>query len=129
VSRVLGAHLRRLPDGEQVTKWIGSQGDTFTRSSFLEPLPTAPDHYGSASVTSLFRLRPGVDPADVTFGSLGYATAARESFAIFSRLQEERPIPAGIRFQVSLTTRLRPSSHSARTATSGCSRPTVMCAR
>jgi len=108
VSAALGPHIRRLPDGEQVTKWIGSQVDIFASSPYLESAPTAADHYGSSAVTRLFRVRPGVDSGELRFGPLGYARVARESYELFDLLRDEGAIPEHVRFQVSLPTPLAP---------------------
>jgi methionine synthase II (cobalamin-independent) len=40
----------------------------------------------------------------IDFGPLGYARAARASYADFARLQQEGIVPASVRFQVSLPT-------------------------
>jgi hypothetical protein len=53
--------------------------------------------------TPLLRFRDGVNADAVAFDT-GYAAAARESFAVFDRLQAEGVIPAGVRFQVCLPT-------------------------
>jgi hypothetical protein len=47
-----------------------------------------------------FRLKEGVKHLD--FGELGYAAAARDSYAAFCRLRNEGVIAKGVRFQVSL---------------------------
>jgi hypothetical protein len=47
-----------------------------------------------------FRVKDGVERLD--FGELGYAAAARESYATFCRLRDEGVIAKGPRFQVSL---------------------------
>jgi hypothetical protein len=47
-----------------------------------------------------FRLRDGVD--SLTFDRLHYASAAAESYSIFSRLRDEGVVPVDARFQVSL---------------------------
>ncbi|MGH2477026.1 MAG: hypothetical protein ACRDIL_17345, partial [Candidatus Limnocylindrales bacterium] len=105
VSKFLGPYLRRLPDGEQVTKWIGSQISIFAASPELEPVEAEEGRY-SAAVSQLFRLREGVAPADVSFGPLGYARVARDSFDTFTKLKAEGVIPEHLRFQVSLPTPL-----------------------
>jgi hypothetical protein len=52
---------------------------------------------------SLLRFRPGVDPDAVDFAT-GYAEAALESWALFSRLRTDGVLPTGLRFQVCLPT-------------------------
>ena len=61
---------------------------------------------GRAQGATLARLRPGVQPDAVRLGPLGYAAAARESFAVFSRLKADGLIPRDMRFQVCLPTPL-----------------------
>ena len=47
-----------------------------------------------------FQVKSGVKHLDL--GELGYAAAARKSYAIFRRLRDERVIAKGVRFQASL---------------------------
>lgn len=104
VASRLGTHLRRIPDGEtgERTNWVGWQMPLFAGHPDLEAQEPEP------GTRPLFRVRPGRDAAGVGFGELGYARAARASFAIFGRLREEGVIPEGTRFQVSLPTPLAP---------------------
>lgn len=106
VSETVGGRVRRIPDGETGprTNWIGWQAAVFMQTPALEQMPMTQDYAGLPQ----FRARPGVTPDDVTFGPLGYAAAAQESYAVFARLQAEGTIPAGVRFQVSLPTPLAP---------------------
>lgn len=106
-ASALGPFLRRLPDGEQVTKWIGSQINVFSACPQLESTGAETDRYSSA-VSRIFRLRDDCEPADVTFGPLGYAQAAIDSYGVFTRLRAEGAIPPHLRFQVSLPTPLAP---------------------
>lgn len=106
VSEPLGAYLRRIPDGEQVTKWIGSQIDVFRDTPQLEPFAPEEGHYGSSSVSRMFRVRPGVDAAELEFGELGYARVAKQSYETFARLKADGVVPEHLRFQVSLPTPL-----------------------
>jgi hypothetical protein len=108
VSAALGPYLRRIPDGEQVTKWIGSQINVFRDSPYLEAFAPEEGHYGSSAVSRLFRVRDGVDAGDIEFGELGYARVAKESYAVFERLKKDGAVPDHLRFQVSLPTPLAP---------------------
>ena len=55
-----------------------------------------------------FKLRSLLSSGEITFERLGYADAAKASYAVFSRLKQTGLIPAGTRFQVSLPTPLAP---------------------
>ena len=105
-SEVLGARLRRIPDGEtgQRATWIGWHQQVFASHPAFEPDPTDSDLFGRQH----YRLRSGVDAREIGFGPLGYADAARASYAVFSQLREQGVIPRRCRFQVSLPTPLAP---------------------
>jgi hypothetical protein len=100
VSAALGAYLWRLPDGEPGlrARYVGYQREVFEEHSLLESGPADPAGWPNA----IMRPKPGVKPKDITFGKLGYADAAVESFHQFERLQQEGVIPAHARFQVCL---------------------------
>lgn len=107
LAEALGGHLRRMPDGEVGERfhWILFQGAAFDGVHGLSRLP------GDPVMVAGFDVRPfvvddGVDPAGLSFGTLGYATAALSSHAVFARLRDEGVIAAGTRFQVSLPTPL-----------------------
>jgi hypothetical protein len=106
-AEILGERLRRIPDGETGvrTNWIGWQLGVFATHPQLEAVPAAPDDY---SARPRFRARAGVTADDIAFARLGYADAARASYATFARLKQAGAIPAGCRFQVSLPTPLAP---------------------
>ncbi len=111
LADALGSHLRRMPDGEVGERfhWILFQGAVFDAAEGLSRLP------GEPVLVAGFDVRPfvvddGFDPATLSFGPLGYAKAAAESFATFSRLRDEGVIAVGTRFQVSLPTPLGPVS-------------------
>ena len=111
VSSVLGPYLRRLPDGEtgERRRWIWFQRQMLERHPAMEiddtvPLFTLRQWDGRVlRETPLLRFRPGVNPDRVVFET-GYAPAARDSFAVFSRLQADGVVPASVRFQVCLPT-------------------------
>ena len=99
VGKMLGPHLRRIPDGEVGGRklWISWQYPLLRASAFLRPDPS-----GAIRPTNRFpllTLGEGVAPADVNFGELGYA---REARALVSRLcrgargrhaAEKHPLP------------------------------------
>ena len=122
VSDVLGAHVRRIPDGEtgERTGWVGFQVDVLRAHPSFEVKPSeaageTEDDLDRASRAEgedyqrpLFTLRAGVDPAGLTFGHLGYADSALASYATFAELKTAGVIRPDTRFQVSLPTPLAP---------------------
>ncbi|HUS14929.1 MAG TPA: hypothetical protein VM536_07895 [Chloroflexia bacterium] len=102
-SSILGARLRRVPDGETGvrTNWIRWQAAVLAQHPAFELVPPEGPAYTPLPV---FRLRAPAPADGVKFPDLGYAAAARESYAVFARLKQEGAIPAPTRFQVSLPT-------------------------
>ncbi len=104
VGKLLGQHLRRIPDGEVGGRrlWISWQYPLLRASPLLRPDPS-----GAIRPTNRFpllTLAEGVAPADVHFGELGYAREARASYLDFIAARENGTLPQGIRFQVCLPT-------------------------
>lgn len=99
-AEALDGQVKRLPDGETGprTNWIAWQRALLGANPALRLLP-------AAGPFPIFVLNPD-HRGPVTFGSLGYAKAASESYAVFRRLRDQGRIPAGMRFQVSLPTPL-----------------------
>lgn len=106
-SSILGERLRRIPDGETAIRsnWIGWQIQFLTRNPNFETLPPDPNSYAPLPHV---KLRAPLTSSDITFDDLGYANAAKTSYAVFSRLKQDGLIPARCRFQVSLPTPLAP---------------------
>ena len=106
VAEILGAHVARIPDGEVGKRfhWIMFQPDVLGQAPGIERVGAEPIPFAAGLDARPLRIADGVDPAGIELPPLGYADAARESYAIFVRLREEGVIPAGIRFQVSLPT-------------------------
>jgi hypothetical protein len=106
VAHHLGDHVRRIPDGETGDRqqWVQFQlGVLGSRAEFEMITNEAP---GWENLPPTLKLRSGVSPEDVDFSRLGYARFARESFALFARLQAQATIPPQVRFQVSMPTPL-----------------------
>jgi len=105
VSRALGRHLARLPDGETGARkdWIAWQYAVLAATPGLAPTAPGDRVYLRRQLVHL-----AGDRAAPRFGPLGYADAALASFATFDRLQRAGLVPAGLRFQVSLPTPLAP---------------------
>ncbi|MGH7896486.1 MAG: hypothetical protein ACREQQ_00920 [Candidatus Binatia bacterium] len=107
VARTLGETVSRIPDGETGPRldWIIWQLPVLTSRPQLELVPPDPARYAPNPTV---RLRPSASARDIRFERLGYADAARESYATFARLQRDGVIPERCRFQVSLPTPLAP---------------------
>src|SRR6185369_7995500 len=71
----------------------------------FEMIPPGPRNYAPNPRVAV---KDGIAVTDVAFGALGYADAARSSWQVFSKLQEQGDLPAHWRFQVSLPTPLAP---------------------
>jgi hypothetical protein len=129
-SALLGRHLLRMPDGEtgERTVWAAFQVPMLARNPAFEgrgmPLVRAMLRgysrsrlirrvMNAAAVRmwarggergAMLRVRAGIRAADIRLGPLGYAVAARESYAVFRGLKQAGVVPAHVRFQVSLPT-------------------------
>ena len=111
VATELGPWLARIPDGETGNRhrWIWWQRQMLEAHPAMERDTDTPPfelrQWDGALIrtTDWLRFRPGVDPATVSFDT-GYATAARDSYAVFRRLRHAGSIPPGVRFQVCLPT-------------------------
>ena len=111
VATELGPWLARIPDGETGNRhrWIWWQRQMLEAHPAMERDTDTPPfelrQWDGALIrtTDWLRFRPGVDPATVSFDT-GYATAARDSYAVFRRLCQAGSIPPGVRFQVCLPT-------------------------
>jgi hypothetical protein len=109
ISSRIPTGVRRMTDGETGERgyWIHFQIQKFL----------AMPEFESVSVTKAYdtddpdapemprlRLADGVSPEDVRWPDLGYAAAYSESFKLFSALQGDGTIPAGVRFQMQYPT-------------------------
>ena len=111
VATELGPWLARIPDGETGNRhrWIWWQRQMLDAHPAMERDTDTPPfelrQWDGALIrtTDWLRFRLGVDPATVSFDT-GYATAARDSYAVFRRLRQAGSIPPGVRFQVCLPT-------------------------
>jgi len=116
LSKAVGPHLVRLPDGETGIRktWIRFLQDVLSGNSALEFATGVPPfkfvQWDGKVVREIQRLRvrPGatVDPATL---DTGYAAMAIESWQIFDRLQKAGDIPAGVKFQISIPTPVAPT--------------------
>ena len=103
-GEILGDSLRRVPDGEPGGRrlWVSWQYPLLRASPYLRPDPA-----GAKRKTSgfpLLCLGEGMDPAEISFGELGYAREARASYQDFCAAREAGLIRPGVKFQVCLPT-------------------------
>lgn len=105
-SGALGPYLKRIPDGEPGprTNWIAWQLAVFEQIAQLESEVVDIGYLKRAK----FRLKKGAQASELRFPPLGYANAARESYAQFRRLRDQGEIPGQLRFQVCLPTPFAP---------------------
>lgn len=112
ISSRIPTGVRRMTDGETGERglWINFQIQKFLAMPEFESVSVgqAYDTTGEAEAPAMPRLRlaDGVSPEDVNWPDLGYAAAYSESFALFSALQGEGTIAAGVRFQMQYPTPL-----------------------
>jgi len=104
-SAMLGGLLRRIPDGEVGRRfhWIMFQPDVLGQADGIERVGDEPRLLRGIDIRPL-RLAEDVDAAGIRLPPLGYADAAIESYATFTRLRDAGDIATGVRFQVSLPT-------------------------
>ncbi|MGF3057119.1 hypothetical protein [Microbacterium sp. YY-01] len=102
----LGGRLKRIPDGEVGKRfhWIMFQPDVLGQAEGIERVGDEPIPFPAGIDARPLRLADGIDPNSIILPHLGYASAARESYAIFTRLRDEGTVAPGVRFQVSLPT-------------------------
>jgi len=105
-SALLGDRLKRIPDGEVGKRfhWIMFQPDVLGEADGIERVGDEPIPFKAGLDARPLRIADGVDAASISLPPLGYADAAIESYAVFTRLRAAGEIADGIRFQVSLPT-------------------------
>lgn len=102
--RHLGAHLRRLGDGEvgERDTWIRWQYGRLARSPQLTPAEVDDAYLGRA--IEQFVVADGTTRVELP--DLGYAAAAVESYATFAAMKADGAVPEHVRFMVGLPTPL-----------------------
>ncbi len=103
---VLGQHLTRLTDGETGprSQWIWWQIDKLTA---IDGIAMGPPQVNPETGNPDYSVFPGLEVREgivIPDRALGYADAARDSYAEFVRLRAAGVIPADVRFQVSVPT-------------------------
>lgn len=113
VQRIAGASVKRVPDGETGPRqgWVQAMIPKLRASAELVEGSRDPGlnmmrdgEPMTRDLPPIFELRDRSAQTPVTFPELGYATAARESYATFASLRADGTIPARTRFQMSLPT-------------------------
>jgi hypothetical protein len=113
VGGILGERVESIPDGETGPRlhWIEWQTHVFDVNPMFELVRSADEFdWRNKNVASAWKtkpwyaLRPDADAGKLAFGALGYAEAAKDSFAVFSRCKSEGTVHATCKFQVSLPT-------------------------
>jgi hypothetical protein len=110
-GEVLPEHLRCVSDGETGVRsnWIEWQASVFRSSpDLVETDATGADEKYGSRVRARFLPRPGVDPAQLRFGALGYADHALRSYAEFRAARDAGVVPRHWRFMVAMPTPLAP---------------------
>src|SRR5258707_11943805 len=116
LSAAAGPRVKRLPDGETGIRktWIRFLQGVLAENPAIEVATDLPPfkfiQWDGKLLREIprLRLRPGIRPDAATFNT-GYAEMAIESWGLFDRLQQAGVIPAGVRFQVLLSTPFAPT--------------------
>ena len=111
ISARIPAGVRRMTDGETGERnyWILFQIQKFLEMpEFVSVSSGVAYDTGDAQAPAMphLRLADGVSAETVNWPNLGYADEYVKSFAVFSALQEDGTIPAGVRFQMQYPTPL-----------------------
>src|SRR5882757_9332613 len=116
LSRAVGPHLVRLPDGETGIRktWIRFLQDVLLENPAIELAKDVPPfkftQWDGKVVREIPRLRLkfGAKP-DANAFKTGYADMAIESWGLFDRMQKAGGIPANVKFQISIPTPIAPT--------------------
>ena len=81
-ATILGERITRMPDGETGARgdWVQWLTHLVRRHPQFELPGGAIDYSAPRERAHYYRVKPGIDPASVDFGELGYAEHARESY-------------------------------------------------
>jgi hypothetical protein len=101
-SRLLGAHLPRIPDGEVGRPWMAWFAPIITENPFLEKTDEEFRPHPGGQASFRYRLAPGVKAEEVRFTGLKHAAIAIESYGVFKRLKEQGRVHPAAKFQCTL---------------------------
>ncbi len=108
VSDILGSCCPRIPDGETGERgyWIRWQEKTFANAPQIEAVEQEVKIPGfkDALKRTFYGIKPGTDPASITFENLGYADEAIASWKVFKAIADDGKIGPNTRFLVALPT-------------------------
>jgi methionine synthase II (cobalamin-independent) len=105
IGPLFGPRLYYLPDGETGARlgWMGWLETIFANHPQFEKTGELfSPRDGLKEVTNRYRLKAGVNPKDVRFGSLPQVEFAKDSYRQFERCKRDGKISQNVRFQVSL---------------------------
>jgi hypothetical protein len=107
-AEILGERIKRMPDGETGARgdWVQWLAHLVREHPQFELPGGSIDYAARAAQRAYYHVKPGVGPAAVSFGALGYAVHAQESYALFARLKAAGVIHAGARLLVAMPTPL-----------------------
>jgi methionine synthase II (cobalamin-independent) len=107
-AETFGTDIKRIPDGETGARgdWVQWLTHILSANPQFELPGGSIDYSAGRDVRHYYRVKAGIDPAKVLFGELGYADAARQSYAVFAKLVADGDIPAATRFLVAMPTPL-----------------------
>ena len=107
-AETLGDLIARIPDGETGPRcdWVQWLSHLVREHPQFELPGGTIDYTANRSARAYYRVKPGIDPASVSFGRLGYADYARDSYAIFAQLKKAGAVAAGARLLVTMPTPL-----------------------
>ncbi|MFZ0087925.1 MAG: hypothetical protein WAL63_00370 [Solirubrobacteraceae bacterium] len=110
ISSRIPTGVRRMTDGETGERgyWILFQIQKFMQMPEFESVAVGQAYDSAADAPQMpqLRLADGASAASIDWPNLGYADEYAKSFQIFDQLQQERTIPAGVRFQMQYPTPL-----------------------
>ncbi len=103
-SSFLGARMKRIPDGETGSRlmWILWQGGPMSKATGIEPAGS--ERLINGVPFQQYRIKRGQAAEPISFGTLGYADAARRSYADFLQKRADGRVKSTQRFQICLPT-------------------------
>ncbi len=114
VSEKIGDCCKRIPDGETGDRlmWIRWQDHVFRDHPQLDAIDSEGDYRNATAIvqdsagtkkmahTTWWKIKDGIDPADLEMRPLGYAENAIESYADFKEMKEAGKIASDAKFLV-----------------------------
>lgn len=106
VAQRIGTYVTRYPDGEtgDRSRWVQWLDRIICDDAQFVRAPTREVTHATGATYHHYAVRPGLDPAQLKFSSLGYADAALASYEDFLRLRSGGTLPSNARFLVAMPT-------------------------